>query len=85
MLLKCIQLFWIIERERISDGVGWDATSSKETKIKYEEMISFATRWRDWQYLPLPHHFKATIELVATAASAGMWASSAVAWECTNA
>lgn len=44
--------------------VGWDATSSREMKIKWEEILFFAVRWREWQYLPLPHCFKAMFELV---------------------
>lgn len=43
-------------------GVGWDATSNREMEIKWEDILSFAVRWREWQYLP--HHFKAMMGLV---------------------
>lgn len=50
--------------------------------------FSFAVRRRGWQYLPLPRSFQAVFDLVrkgTVAAGAGMGATAAVVWGCTNA
>lgn len=68
-------------------GVGWDTVTTTEMEIKWEAIILFGVRWKEWLYLSLPHCFEAIIDLVrkgTRAAWAGMWATSVVAWGCTS-